>query len=87
MVVDPSGAGEPAETFEVFYDYEALGSNQVSLFGQLLHLYARDEAEADRSRSVLEEAGIRVVNERIITPTLEDVFIHQVGEDETVARA
>lgn len=65
----------------------ALGSNQISLFGQLLHLYARDEAEAERSRSILEEAGIRVVGEKTITPTLEDVFIHQVGEDDTVAEA
>lgn len=66
---------------------EALGANQVSLFGQLLHLYARDEAEAERSRSILKAAEIRVVSEKIITPTLEDVFIHQVGEDDTVARA
>ena len=27
FVVDPSGAGEPAETFEVFYDHDALGLN------------------------------------------------------------
>ena len=89
-------AGIPGQLLEIETEHPraarealaaALGSNQVSLFGQLLHLYARDAAEAERSRSVLKEAGIRVVRERIITPTLEDVFIHQVGEDDTVARA
>ncbi len=59
-----------------------LGWNRVSLFGGLLHLYAGDEAEAGQARRVLHEAGIAVLAQKAITPTLEDVFIHQVTRDE-----
>ena len=59
-----------------------LGSNRVSLFGGLLHLYAGDEREAERARAVLREANIPVLCENVITPSLEDVFIHQVTQDD-----
>ncbi|MBN8765700.1 MAG: ABC transporter ATP-binding protein [Thiobacillus sp.] len=59
----------------------ALGWNRVSLFGGMLHVYAADTAEAEAARRVLNEAGIAVHAEKIITPSLEDVFIREVGED------
>lgn len=59
-----------------------LGWNRVSLFGGMLHLYAGDEAAADEARTILQRAGIAVLAEKAITPTLEDVFIHQVTQDE-----
>jgi ABC-2 type transport system ATP-binding protein len=62
-----------------------LGSNRVSLFGGKLHLYAADEAEAAQTKDILQQAGIAVLAEKIITPTLEDVFIHQVTRDDEVA--
>ena len=64
-----------------------LGANRVSLFGGKLHLYAADEAEAEQARSVLREADIPVLSENVITPSLEDVFIHQVtrNDEETAA--
>jgi ABC-2 type transport system ATP-binding protein len=64
-----------------------LGSNRVSLFGGKLHLYAADEAEAEQARTALREANISVLGENVITPSLEDVFIHQVtrSNEETAA--
>lgn len=59
-----------------------LGWNRVSLFGGMLHLYAGDAAAADEARTVLQRAGIAVLVEKAITPTLEDVFIHQITQDE-----
>ena len=59
-----------------------LGWNRVSLFGGTLHLYAGDAGEAEAARRILAGAGIAVRAEKTITPTLEDVFIRQVGEDE-----
>ncbi|MBU0593750.1 MAG: ABC transporter ATP-binding protein [Gammaproteobacteria bacterium] len=59
-----------------------LGWNRISLFGGKLHLYAGDEAEAEQARTVLQEAGIAVLAEKTITPTLEDVFIYQVSQEQ-----
>jgi ABC-2 type transport system ATP-binding protein len=53
-------------------------SSHVSLFGGKLHLYAGDEGEVAQARTALREAGIVVLEEKAIPPTLEDVFIHQV---------
>jgi len=53
-------------------------SNRVSLFGGKLHLYASGEDEVELARLALREAGIAVLSEKAIPPTLEDVFIHQV---------
>ncbi|MFA7299801.1 MAG: ABC transporter ATP-binding protein [Sideroxydans sp.] len=58
-----------------------LGWNRISLFGGKLHLYAGDEAEVEQARTVLQEAGIAVLAEKTITPTLEDVFIYQVSQE------
>jgi ABC-2 type transport system ATP-binding protein len=66
---------------------EKLGWNRISLFGGMLHLYAGDEREAEQARTVLQQAGIAVLAEKRITPTLEDVFIHQVTQDDSEAAA
>ena len=58
-----------------------LGWNRISLFGGKLHLYAGDEAEAEQARAILQQAGIAVLAEKAITPTLEDVFIYQVTQE------
>lgn len=64
-----------------------LGANRVSLFGGKLHLYAADEAEAEQARTILREADIPILAENVITPSLEDVFIHQItqNDEETTA--
>lgn len=59
-----------------------LGWNRVSLFGGMLHLYATDESEAEQAKRILQQAGIAVLAEKAIPPTLEDVFIHQVTQDD-----
>jgi ABC-2 type transport system ATP-binding protein len=69
-VADPRAAREAL--------IEALGWNRASLFGGRLHLYAADNAEVDEARDVLDRAGIAVIAQRSITPTLEDVFISEV---------
>jgi len=48
----------------------------------MLHLYAGDASEAEQAKRILQQAGIAVLAEKAITPTLEDVFIHQVTQDE-----
>jgi len=62
-----------------------LGWNRISLFGGMLHLYAGDQAEAERAKVILQQAGITVLAEKAITPTLEDVFIQQVTRNEEEA--
>ncbi|WP_296753791.1 DUF4162 domain-containing protein, partial [Thiobacillus sp.] len=64
-----------------------LGSSRVSLFGGMLHLYTEGAAEMEQVRAILKEAGIAVRAEKVITPTLEDVFIHQVTRDDAEAAA
>ncbi|HUW26377.1 MAG TPA: ABC transporter ATP-binding protein [Gallionella sp.] len=64
-----------------------LGSGRVSLFGGMLHLYTEDTTEAEQVRGILKEAGTTILAEKIITPTLEDVFIHQVTQDDAEAPA
>lgn len=59
-----------------------LGSGRVSMFGGMLHLYTDDAAEVEQVRAILKEAGIAIQAEKTITPTLEDVFIYQVTEDD-----
>lgn len=61
---------------------EHLGWNRISLFGGMLHLYAADESEAEEAKRILQQAGIAVLAEKGIPPTLEDVFIHQVTQDD-----
>lgn len=55
-----------------------LGSNHISLFGGKLHLYAADATEAEQARDTLRQAGIALIAEKRILPTLEDVFIHRI---------
>ena len=64
-----------------------LGSGRVSMFGGMLHLYTGDAAEVEQVRAILQEAGIVVRAEKTITPTLEDVFIYQVTQDDAEALA
>lgn len=59
-----------------------LGSGRVSMFGGMLHLYTEDAADVEQVRAILKEAGIAIRAEKTITPTLEDVFIYQVTEDD-----
>ncbi len=62
-----------------------LGSGRVSMFGGMLHLYTEDAAEVEQVRAILKQAGIAVLAEKTITPTLEDVFIYQVTQDDAEA--
>ncbi|HMM47321.1 MAG TPA: ABC transporter ATP-binding protein [Thiobacillaceae bacterium] len=62
-----------------------MGWNRVSLFGGTLHLYAEDDAHVERARDILRQAGIAILDEKTIVPTLEDVFIRRIGHDEEAA--
>jgi ABC-2 type transport system ATP-binding protein len=64
-----------------------LGSGRVSMFGGMLHLYTEDAAEVEQVRAILKQAGIAVRTEKTITPTLEDVFIYRVTQDDAEAPA
>ncbi|WP_018076768.1 ABC transporter ATP-binding protein [Thiobacillus denitrificans] len=77
--------GQPRDAREALA--AQLGSSRVSLFGGMLHLYTEDAAEAEQIRAILQQAGIAVLAEKIITPTLEDVFIHWVTRDDAEAAA
>ncbi len=58
------------------------GAQRVSLFGGTLHVHADDDADAEAALRILAQAGFVVQAKRLITPSLEDVFIRYVGEDE-----
>jgi len=58
------------------------GGQRVSLFGGTLHVHADDDADAETALRILAQAGFAVQSKKLITPSLEDVFIRYVGEDE-----
>ncbi|MBZ0072453.1 MAG: ABC transporter ATP-binding protein [Thiohalobacteraceae bacterium] len=57
-----------------------MAAGRASLYGGRLHLYADTAAEVDRAVSALTAAGLQGATWRQVTPTLEDVFIHTVGQ-------
>ncbi len=58
------------------------GGQRVSLFGGTLHVHADDDADAETALRILAQAGFAVHSKKHIVPSLEDVFIRYVGEDE-----
>jgi ABC-2 type transport system ATP-binding protein len=66
-----------AASHEVLDDLERLPAvKEVALFGNALHLVARDGAEAARqAKARLAELGRAEARIETITPSLEDVFV------------
>ncbi len=57
--------------------------SEVAVFGNILHLVAKDpEAARARAKEVLDQNGISVLNIGIITPSLEDVFVTLTAQSE-----
>jgi ABC-2 type transport system ATP-binding protein len=59
-----------------------LGANRVNLFGGKLHLLATDEEEIVVAEQTLAQAGIAVSARKKILPSLEDVFINRITQDQ-----
>jgi ABC-2 type transport system ATP-binding protein len=51
------------------------GAAQVSLFGDRLHFVAKNDEQKSAAMTTLQEAGIRVVDDKPVPFSLEDVFI------------
>jgi len=51
------------------------GASRVSLFGDRLHLVVESDDQKQQAQSALQEAGVRIVTEKPIEFSLEDVFI------------
>jgi ABC-2 type transport system ATP-binding protein len=63
---------------------ERLRAESVGLFGDRVHVVSRDpEAAARRTEQVLEEAGLSVFGIRRAEPTLEDVFVSVLGQEDS----
>jgi len=58
----------------------APGVRSVSVYGDRLHVLLDDRAQAGHVRNALDVAGVGVLSEREILPSLEDVFISMVGK-------
>jgi ABC-2 type transport system ATP-binding protein len=54
---------------------EKYGASRVSLFGDRLHLVTDNDEQKRAARAALEEAGVRVVSDKPVPFSLEDVFI------------
>jgi ABC-2 type transport system ATP-binding protein len=62
---------------------ETPGLREVQMFGDRLNVVVDDPEEGrGRIRSVLSRNGIGIFNERVVPPSLENVFISVVGEAE-----
>jgi ABC-2 type transport system ATP-binding protein len=59
-----------------------VGANRVSLFGGKLHLLAAGEKEIMVAEQTLAQAGITVSARKKILPSLEDVFINRITQDQ-----
>lgn len=64
---------------------KVLGANRVSLFGGKLHLMTDGESEVAQAEQALVSAGIEIIAQHRISPSLEDVFINQVAVDPSTA--
>jgi ABC-2 type transport system ATP-binding protein len=54
---------------------EKFGASRVSLFGDRLHLVVENDEEKRQAAATLQEAGVKVVSQRPVEFSLEDVFI------------
>jgi ABC-2 type transport system ATP-binding protein len=54
---------------------EKYGASRVSLFGDRLHLVTDNDEQKRAARAALEEAGVRVLSDKPVPFSLEDVFI------------
>jgi len=54
---------------------KTFGASRVSLFGDRLHLVVENDEQKQEAAAVLKESGVRVVAEKPIEFSLEDVFI------------
>jgi ABC-2 type transport system ATP-binding protein len=74
----------PADARQVRDRIRAAGHPHVEVFGERLHAWvpdAADEAAAWRTLTALAaRAGVPAIDGRVITPTLEDVFIARLAE-------
>ncbi len=62
---------------------EQAGFSDAALFGERIHLLARDVAAAEaRIRTLFAERGIQLRDIVPRTPTLEDVFVHRILQQE-----
>jgi ABC-2 type transport system ATP-binding protein len=51
------------------------GASRVSLFGDRVHLVTENEGQKSESAQVLEQAGVKVLTDKTVPFSLEDVFI------------
>jgi ABC-2 type transport system ATP-binding protein len=54
---------------------QKFGASRVSLFGDRLHLVVENDEQKRQAATALQEAGVKVVSQRPIEFSLEDVFI------------
>jgi drug efflux transport system ATP-binding protein len=73
----------PRDAFHILVDKR--GKESVSLFGDRVHVISdQPEKTLEEIKSALGRAGIQVSGLRSMEPSLEDVFISMLGEDNTV---
>jgi ABC-2 type transport system ATP-binding protein len=68
---------DPRRALRVLRD--RLGGDRVQLFGDRLHVRLAEREAIDSLTARLDAAGVDATGVREITPTLEDVFIEQLG--------
>jgi ABC-2 type transport system ATP-binding protein len=54
---------------------QKFGASRVSLFGDRLHLVVENDEQKRQAAATLEEAGIKIVSQKPVPFSLEDVFI------------
>ncbi len=66
---------------------DKLGADSVGLFGDRVHVVARDAQRAiDQSESILKNAGLNTQSIRAVEPSLEDVFVSVLSSETDDAR-
>jgi len=76
-------AAPPRQALKALRD--RLGDRKVQLFGDRLHVRVERETDADQVASWLSSAGMPPSSLRAIVPTLEDVFIELLAQEQTGA--
>jgi ABC-2 type transport system ATP-binding protein len=77
MVLNSS---DPIETMRVLEGEDSV--REVAVYGSGLHLFIKDASGRERIRDVLGRSGIEISRLEEIRPSMEDVFVALIGEQE-----
>jgi ABC-2 type transport system ATP-binding protein len=82
MEVFPAKLDAAYDILQRWAEKEPGDSKRIELYGSSIHISSSDEEIEKQVRKVLQYSGERVLHAGLISPTLEDVFIHSIEQEQ-----